>query len=71
MVVTQEMIPNFGSEPLGKQLLVRPEGKWKANIKTTRKEVILIEFNWLRIERWRGIVNTIMNIRVLLVTDLT
>jgi hypothetical protein len=52
----------------GKRPLGRPRLRWEDNIKTNVQEVLCAGVDWIELardkERWRGLVNLVMNIRV-------
>jgi hypothetical protein len=51
----------------GKRLLERHRCRWKDNIKMIFRKWdvrVWIGLGWLRIDRWRTIVNAVMNLRV-------
>ena len=53
----------------GKRPLGRPRHKWEDNIKMDLQEVGCEGMDWIRLtqdkERWRHVVNEVMNLRVL------
>jgi len=55
-------------KPEGKRPLVRPRGRWEDNVKTTLQEVGCGGMDWIELaqdrERWRALLNAVMNIRV-------
>jgi hypothetical protein len=56
-------------KPEGKRPLVRPRRKWVGYIKMDLREIgwdgmDWIGLIWLRIGRWRALMNTVMNVRV-------
>jgi hypothetical protein len=55
-------------KPDGKRPLGRPRGKWEDNIKIDLKEVGCAGHDWIELaqdrDRWRAIVNAIMNLWV-------
>jgi len=56
-------------KPEGKRPLGRPRRRWEDNIKMDLQEVGCGGMEWMELaqdrERWRAIVNAIMNLRVL------
>jgi len=52
----------------GKRPLVRPRRRWEDNIKMDLQEVGCGSMDWIELaqdrDRWRGIVNAVMNLRV-------
>ena len=55
-------------KPEGKRLLGRPRGRWKNNVKMRLQKVGWGGMNWIDLaqdrDRWRAIVNAVMNFRV-------
>jgi hypothetical protein len=54
-------------KPEGKRPLVRPRQRWVDNIKVDLQEVGLVAWNglvWLSIDRWKMLVNVLMNLQV-------
>jgi hypothetical protein len=52
-------------KPEGKSPLVRPRCRWEDNIRMDPHEVeVWTGLGWIRIDRWRAIVNAVMNLRV-------
>jgi len=55
-------------KPEGKRPLGRPRRRWEANIKVDLQEVGCAGMDWIDVaqvrDRWREIVNTVMNLRV-------
>jgi hypothetical protein len=55
-------------KPEGKRPLGRPRRRWEVNIKTYLQEVGCGGMDWIGLaqdsERWRALVNAVMNIRV-------
>jgi hypothetical protein len=53
----------------GKRRLGRPRHKWEDNIKMDFQEVGSEGMDWIRLtqdrDRWRAVVNAVMNLRVL------
>jgi hypothetical protein len=64
----QRRIRGFGGEPEGKRPLGRPRHRWEDNIKMDLQEVGLRVMDWIDLaqdrNRWRALVNTVMNLRV-------
>ena len=58
-------IQGFGGKPEGKRLLGRPRRRWEDNIKMELLEVGCGGMDWIDqySDRWRGLVNAVMNIR--------
>jgi len=56
-------------KPEGKRPLGRPRRKWEANFKVNLQEVGCERLGWIDLaqdkNRWRALVNAIMNLRVL------
>jgi ribosome biogenesis protein Nip4 len=52
-----------GRSPLG-----RPRRRWEDNIKTALREIGFGDVDWIHLaqdrDRWRALVNTVMNLRV-------
>jgi len=55
-------------KPEGMRLLGRPRHRWEENIKMGLQEVEWMSMDWIDLvqdrERWRALVNTIMNLQV-------
>jgi hypothetical protein len=55
-------------KPEGKRLLGRPRRRWEDNIKTDLQEVRCGDLDWIELaqdrDRWRALVNAVMNLRV-------
>jgi len=55
-------------KPEGKRPLGRPRRRWEDNIKKDLQEVECWTMNWIELaedrDRWRALVNAVMNIRV-------
>ena len=55
-------------KPEGRRLLERPRRRWENNIKMNLQEVGCGGMDWIELaedkERWRDIVNALMNLRV-------
>jgi hypothetical protein len=55
-------------KPEGKSPLRRPTGRWENNIKTELQEMECGSMDWNKLaedmDRWRALVNTLMNLRV-------
>jgi hypothetical protein len=58
----------FVGKPEGKKLLGRPRHRWEDNISMDLREVGCGGMDWIGLaqdrDRWRAIVNAIMNLRV-------
>jgi hypothetical protein len=54
--------------PEGRRLLGRPRRRWEDNIKMDLREIGFAGVNWIHMaqdrDRWRAIVNTVMNLHV-------
>jgi hypothetical protein len=54
--------------PEGRRPLGRPRRRWEDNIKIDLREVGWVGMNWIELaqdrDRWRAVVNAIMNLRV-------
>jgi hypothetical protein len=54
--------------PEGRRALGRPRRRWEHNIKTDLRETGFGDMDWIHLaqdwERWRTLVNTVMNLRV-------
>jgi hypothetical protein len=54
--------------PEGRRPLGRPRHRWEDNIKTDLREVGWECMNWIELaqdrDRWRAVVNAVMNLRV-------
>ena len=59
----------LGGKPEGKRPLGRPRRRWEDNIKMALQEVGGGCENWMELaqdrDRWRALVSTVMNLRVL------
>jgi hypothetical protein len=55
-------------KPEGKKQFGRPRRRWKDNIRMYLKETEWEEVDWIQLalnrDRWRDLVNTVMNLRV-------
>ena len=65
----ERLIQGFGGgKPEGKRLLGRPRRRWEDNIKMDIQEVGCGVMDWIELaqdrDRWRALVNAVMNIRV-------
>ena len=67
-VVLHEVSRVFVGKPEGKTPLGRPRRRWEDNIKMDLQEVGCGSMDWIELaqdrDRWRGIVNAVMNLRV-------
>ena len=58
----------FGGETSGKEPLGRPKNRWEDNIKMDLQEVGCEGTDWIELprdrDRWRAVVNAVMNLRV-------
>jgi hypothetical protein len=56
-------------KPEGKRPLGRPRRRWEDGIRMDLREIILGGVDWIRLsqdrDRWRAVVNAVMNLRVL------
>jgi hypothetical protein len=54
--------------PEGRRLLGRPKRRWEDNIKMDLAEIGFRDVDWIHLaqdrDRWRAVVNTVMNLRV-------
>jgi hypothetical protein len=54
--------------PEGRRPLLRPRRRWEGNIKMDLREIGFGEVDWIYWaqdrDRWRALVNTVMNLRV-------
>jgi hypothetical protein len=54
--------------PEGRRPLGRPRRRWEDNIKTDLREIGFGDVDWIHLaqdrDRWRAVVNTVMNLRV-------
>jgi hypothetical protein len=54
--------------PEGRRPLGRPRRRWEYNIKMNIREVGWVGMNWIELaqdrDRWRALVNAVMNLRV-------
>jgi hypothetical protein len=64
----REVHTGFGRETEGRRLLGRPRRRWEDNIKMDIQEVGCGGMNWIELaqnrDRWRALVNAVMNLRV-------
>jgi hypothetical protein len=55
-------------KPEGRRPLGRPRRRWEDNIKMVLREVVREGMDWINLaqdrDRWRALVNTVMNLRV-------
>jgi hypothetical protein len=55
-------------KPEGRRLLGRPRRRWEDNIKMDFQEVRCGDIDWIELaqdrDRWRALVNAVMNLRV-------
>jgi hypothetical protein len=55
-------------KPEGRRPLGRPRRRWEDNIKMDLREVEWVGIDWIGVDqdrdRWRALVNTVMNLRV-------
>jgi hypothetical protein len=55
-------------KPEGKRPLGRPRRRWENNIKADLQDVGFVGMDWIELtqdrDRWRSIVNAVMNLRV-------
>jgi hypothetical protein len=65
----ERRVQAFGGEPEGKRPLVRLRHRWEDNIKMDPQEVGCGVMDWIELsqdrDRWRALVNAVMNLRVL------
>jgi hypothetical protein len=58
----------LGGKPEGKRPLGRPRCRWEENIKMDLQEIRCGGMEWIELaqdkERWRALVNAVMNLRV-------
>jgi hypothetical protein len=58
----------FVGRPEGRRPLGRPRDRWEDNIKMDLREIGFGAVDWIHLaqdrDRWRAIVNTVMNLRV-------
>jgi ribosome biogenesis protein Nip4 len=58
----------FVGKPEGKRRLRRPRRRWEDNIKMDLGEIGFGDVDWIHLaqdrDRWRALVNTVMNLRV-------
>jgi hypothetical protein len=56
-------------KPEGKRPLGRPRRRWENGIRIDLREIGLGSVDWIKLaqdrDRWRAVVNTVMNLRVL------
>jgi hypothetical protein len=61
-------IQHFGWRPEGRRPLGRPRRGWEDNIKMGFREIGFGDVDWIDLaqdrDRWRALVNTVMNLRV-------
>jgi hypothetical protein len=66
--VEERSIQGFGGEPEGKRPLRKPRSRWEDNIKMALQEVGCGGMDWIELaqdrDRWRALVNAVMNLRV-------
>jgi ribosome biogenesis protein Nip4 len=55
-------------KPEGRRRLRRPRRRWEDNIKMNLREIGFGDVDWINLaqdmDRWRALVNTVMNLRV-------
>ena len=64
----ERRIHGLVGKPEGKRLLGRPRLRWEDNVKTDLQEVRCGGMDWIELaqdrDRWRALVNAVMNLRV-------
>ena len=64
----QRCIQGFGGKPKGKRPIGRSRHRWENNIKKVLQEVECEGKDWIDVahnrDRWRALVNAVMNLRV-------
>jgi hypothetical protein len=65
----EECVQGFDGKPEGKRPLGRPRRRWEDGIRMDLKEIGWASVEWIQVaqdrDRWRGLVNTVMNLLVL------
>jgi hypothetical protein len=64
----EKSVQGFGGKARRKEPLERPRSRWEDGIRMDRRE-IGVSVDWIRVaqnrDRWRAVVNTVMDFRVL------
>jgi hypothetical protein len=65
MVEVRDAYNILVGRPEGRKPLGRPRRRWKDNIKIDLREIGFGDVDWIQDrDRWRSLVNTVMNLRV-------
>jgi len=64
----ERLVKGFGGETSGKETTWRPRHSWEDNIKVDLQEMRCGGMDWIELtqdrDRWRALVNVVMNLRV-------
>jgi hypothetical protein len=65
----EECVQDLMGKPEGKRPLGRPRRRWEDGVRMDLREIGWRSVDWIQLaqdrDRWRAVVNTVMNLRVL------